>query len=103
MDILVTYPDDFIMIMEIKATDWDKIKPQNIRKNLWRHGRQLHKYIDEYMKSDQLESIGLAMLYPSPPKKPGLREEVETLAMNHYSFPVYWYDEIQTQPTGMGD
>ncbi|MEM8894845.1 MAG: hypothetical protein AAGC88_09725 [Bacteroidota bacterium] len=49
MDILITYPDnDFIMIMEVKTTDWDKIQPKNIKMNLWRHGRRLHNYIDKF-------------------------------------------------------
>ena len=97
MDIVITYPDepddDFIMIMEIKATDWDRIKPNNIRRNLWSHGRQLHRYIDKYMEVDKLGSVGLAIIYPSSPKKEGLRALVEELAFELYSFPVFWYDE----------
>lgn len=101
MDIVITYDDDdFIMIMEIKATEWDRIKPRNIRKNLWRHGRQLHRYIDKYMEVDNLGSVGLAMIYPSAPKKEGLREKIEDMALELYSFPVYWFDEIRTaKPT----
>jgi hypothetical protein len=97
MDILIDDRDkDYVMIMEIKATDWDRIKPKNYRRNLWRHGRQLHKYIDKFLEVDKLGSVGLAMIYPSAPKKEGLRAKIEEMAMNQYSFPVYWYDEIKT-------
>lgn len=73
MDIVVqNEPGDFNLIMEIKATDWDRIKPKNIKRNL-------------YKKS----GFSIAMLYPEPPKTEGLRELIETWAMDKYSFPVY--------------
>jgi hypothetical protein len=99
IDILIDYKkeDDYIMIMEIKATDWDLIKPKNIRKNLSRHSCQLYRYIDKYMIVDKMGSVGLALIYPSAPKKEGLREEIEEMAMELYSFPVYWYDEIMSE------
>ena len=97
MDIIIheAAGEDYVMIMEIKATDWDKIKPQNIKRNLYRHGKQLYNYIDKFMEIDN-KTVGLAMLYPEPPKKKGLREFIEKCAMDDYAFPVYWYSEIKT-------
>ena len=96
MDIIIHDPEnDFVMIMEIKATDWDKIKSKNIKRNLYRHGRQLFKYIDKFMKIDN-KTVGLAMLYPKPPITKGLREYIEKVAMVKYDFPVYWYSEVKT-------
>ncbi len=96
MDIVIDDTDNnFIMIMEIKATDWDKIKPKNIIRNLYRHGRQLHKYIDKFINVNNYD-VGLAVIYPEPPLKEGLREYIEEQAMIRYSFPVYWYSEIKT-------
>lgn len=85
--------DDYVVIYEIKATDWDNIKTKNIRRNLYRHGRQLHKYIDQYIKTNTCNVI-FGVLYPKPPKKEGLKELVEKIAMDKYDFPVYWYSEL---------
>ncbi len=96
MDIIIhDESENYVMIMEIKATDWDKIKPKNIKRNLYRHSKQLYNYIDKFMLIDN-RTVGLAMLYPEPPKTKGLREFIETCAMDNYSFPVYWYSEIKT-------
>ena len=97
MDIFISEDgDDYVTIIEIKGTDWDKIKRENIKKNLYRHSKQLFNYIDKYMKIDKLD-ICLAVIYPHPPKKKGLREYIEKCAMEDYSFPVYWYNEINLQ------
>lgn len=98
MDIVVH--DDksgYIMIMEIKATDWDKIKTKNIKRNLYRHSRQLYNYVDKFLDVDDL-SVGIAVLYPKPPVTKGLKEKIEQLAMDCYCFPVYWYNELRTIP-----
>lgn len=95
MDIIIhDESEDYVMIMEIKATNWDRIKPKNIKRNLYRHGKQLYNYIDQFMTIDNM-TVGLAMLYPEPPKKEGLRDFIEECAMEQYSFPVYWYSELR--------
>jgi len=96
MDIIIhDESDNYVMIMEIKATDWDKIKPKNINRNLYRHSKQLFNYIDKFLTIDN-NNVGLAMLYPKPPITKGLREHIEKHAMDKYSFPVYWYSEVKT-------
>jgi hypothetical protein len=35
-------------VFEIKATDWDRIKPENIRWILAAHVRQILSYVDAY-------------------------------------------------------
>jgi len=86
--------DDYVTIYEIKATDWDKIKEGNIKRNLYRHSKQLFNYIDKYMVVDE-KDVCHGVIYPSSPKKEGLREKIEEWAMDLYSFPVYWYNEIK--------
>jgi hypothetical protein len=97
MDIIIhnDIGDNYVMIMEIKATDWDKIKPENIKRNIYKHGKQLYNYIDKFMTINKY-NVGLALLYPEPPKKEGLKEFIEKCAMDTYSFPVYWYSEVKT-------
>lgn len=96
MDIFVQEDsDDFVTIIEIKATDWDRIKGKNIKKNLYRHGNQLFKYIEKYLEIDN-KDVCLAVIYPEPPVKEGLKEYIEKHAMKNYSFPVHWYTEIKS-------
>jgi hypothetical protein len=42
IDLLILEDDsDFLVIYELKATDWDKIKITNIKRNVYRHQKQL--------------------------------------------------------------
>lgn len=96
MDIFVYEDtDDFVTIIEIKATDWDRIKEKNIKRNLYRHHKQLFNYIDKFMKVDK-KDVCHAVIYPAPPIREGLRDYIEKCAMDMYSFPVYWYSEIKS-------
>ena len=101
-DILIAEDgDDFVTIIEIKATDWDKIKPKNIKRNLWSHQRQIFMYIDKYIDYENL-NVCPALIYPYPPKTPGLRELVESY-LAAYGPPVYWYSEIATPSHDCGE
>lgn len=95
MDILITELGEFVTILEIKATNWDRIKPANVRRNLWRHQRQLLAYVDKYLKVDKLD-VCLGIIYPHPPGKAGLRDFVEKHLEEDYGVPAYWYSEIRT-------
>lgn len=87
--------DDFVTILEIKATDWDRIKPDNIKRNLYRHSKQLFNYIDKFMEVDK-KDVCHGIIYPHPPKSEELREFIEECATENYCFPVYWYSEIKS-------
>ena len=94
MDILVAEMGNLVAILEIKATDWDRIKPQNVTKNLYRHQRQLWMYLERYLDVEQLE-VSPGIIYPTAPRTPGLRERVEAY-LDERGAPAYWYDEIAT-------
>ena len=96
MDIFVfEESDDFVTVLEIKATDWDKIKYGNIIRNLYRHSKQLFNYIDKFMEIDK-KSVCHGIIYPAPPKSKELKSFIENCAMERYSFPIYWYSEIMS-------
>ena len=95
MDILITELGDFVTVLEIKATDWDRIKPENVKRNLYRHQRQLLMYVDKHVTVDDVQ-VCLGIIYPEPPRKAGLRAFVESWLENHYGVPAYWYSEIRT-------
>ena len=94
-DILITELGEFVTILEIKATDWDKIKSQNIKKNLWRHQHQLLRYVEKYIEVDNM-NVCLGIIYPHPPQKKELRDVIESY-LDHYGTPAYWYSEIKTE------
>ncbi len=96
IDIFIEEIGDFVTIVEIKATDWDKIKSKNIKRNLYRHQKQIFKYIDRYVNVDHIDTC-LGMIYPKPPKKKGLKQFIESYLENNYGVPVYWYSEIETK------
>ncbi len=89
--------NDYLVIYEIKATIWDKIKSENILKNIESHGRQLHKYIEKFVHDDN-KTVIHGVIYPKPPKSKELRKLVEDLAMDtkrRNPFPVYWFSEMK--------
>ncbi len=92
IDILISELGDFVTILEIKATDWDRIKPANIKKNLWSHQRQLFRYVDKFSEVDELGAC-LGIIYPKPPKTQGLRETIEGY-LESYGVPAYWFNKI---------
>jgi len=91
LDIFVDEMGDFISIVEIKSTDWDKVKEKNRMKLLGAHRRQVWKYIEEYLDVIKID-VCPGIIYPSAPETPGLREMVETY-LNDYGLQVVWYDD----------
>jgi hypothetical protein len=85
-----------IAIYEIKATDWDRIKPKNRRRNLYRHWKQLIEYVEKFVEVDGF-SVSLGIIYPEPPRTPGLREYVEE-TVEEYGACAYWFTEVRGGP-----
>ena len=85
-----------VAVFEIKATDWDLIAPGNIRRNIYRHQKQLSDYVDKYRSIDDLQ-VTYGLIYPYPPATAGLRERIEHLAMTAYCVPVYWYTDLDPE------
>jgi hypothetical protein len=96
MDILIKELGDFVTIVEIKATNWDNIKPENIKRNLYRHQKQLFNYIDKFLEIDKLD-VCLGIVYPKPPKKEGLKEFIEKYLEDNYGVPAYWFNELKPE------
>jgi hypothetical protein len=46
-----------IAVVEIKATDWDRLKPGSIRSTALRHARQIWRYIDVTSRHEEDPSI----------------------------------------------
>ena len=91
MDVFVDDSGDFVVVVEIKATNWDRILPKNVQRNLGSHRRQVWKYIDKYLDVDQV-NVCAGIIYPTFPKTLGLRERIEEY-LNGYGLQVVWYDD----------
>jgi hypothetical protein len=91
MDLFVNETGDFVVVVEIKATDWDRILPKNVQRNLSSHRRQVWHYIDKHLGGDRVD-VCAGIIYPTAPKTPGLRERVEEY-LNGYGLQVVWYDD----------
>lgn len=91
MDIVVDELGDFVSVIEIKSTDWDRVKKQNIQRLLGSHRRQVWKYIEEYidvLKKDVCPGI----IYSRLPRSMQLRRRIEEY-LNEYGLQVVWYEE----------
>lgn len=91
IDIFIDEIDDFVSVVEIKATDWDIVKPANRRKLLASHKRQVYRYIDKYLDVDKI-NVCAGIIYPQSPKRFGLKEEIETY-LNDCALQVIWYHD----------
>jgi hypothetical protein len=83
--------DGNVVIVEIKATNWDNLKEDRIRPTALRHSRQIWRYIEDHLSP--LDVIP-AIVYPSPPTTPGRKEELEDI-LNERGIQVVWREEYQ--------
>lgn len=91
LDIFVDELGDFVSVVEIKSTDWEKIKTKNLRKLLSSHKRQVWKYIVKYLDEDKID-VCPGIIYPRAPKSDELKDFIETYLWD-YGIPVVWYYE----------
>lgn len=70
-----------VVIVELKASNWDKMSPDRIRPNALRHVRQIWRYIEAELVHGQehldFEGVLPAIVYSREPRTPGRKEEVE--------------------------
>jgi len=70
--------DNLVSIVEIKNTDWDKIKIENIRRNVKRQARQIWGYI-EFQTDSREVSVSPGIIFPNIPKDPERLKLIESL------------------------
>jgi hypothetical protein len=83
--------DGNIVIVEIKATNWDKIKQDRVRSTALRHARQIWRYIEAHLTP---LDVTAAIVYPSPPLLPGRKEQIEDI-FDEKAIQVVWREEYQ--------
>jgi hypothetical protein len=91
--------EQMLVIIEIKATDWDKIPTARLMRNIRRHLRQLQAYLDtavEEMEAGRWASIAGALLYPARPACAETLTTIETIA-GEQAIMVTWYEDVDWQ------
>ncbi len=92
------------VLIELKATDWNKIKSSRIRLTVLRHAKQLERYINateewfhkEFPNADIFvtsEGIVPAIEYTTPPSEIESKELIENL-LNDRGMQVVWREEF---------
>ena len=85
--------EGYIIVVELKATQWDKMLPHRVRPNALRHARQIWRYIEAELQQAQgdihLNEVHPAIVYPTTPKTPGRKKEIETI-LNEQGIQVVW-------------
>ncbi len=91
VDIFVDELGSLVSVIEIKSTDWDHVKSQNVSKLLSSHCRQVCKYVEEYADTQKTD-VCPVIIYPRAPCSERRKEQVEA-ALNGNGIQVVWYDE----------
>jgi hypothetical protein len=78
-----------VVVVETKATDWDRMAPHRVRPNALRHARQVWRYIEAEI--GQGKAVFPALVYPAAPRTPGRREKIER-ALHARGIEVIWRD-----------
>lgn len=89
LDIFIDRIDDFVTVVEIKATDWDQVANRNRRKLLGAHRRQVMHYVEKYLDEDHV-SVCAGIIYPKAPASLEVKIQVESY-LNEHALQVVWY------------
>ena len=76
------------IVVELKASNWDKMKPHRVRPNALRHVRQIWRYIEAELTQQEVIP---AIVYPATPKTPGRKNEIGRIMDEHW-IQVVWRD-----------
>lgn len=78
IDIRIDEQDGVVTIVELKATDWDRQKPERLRPNALRHARQVWRYINDYVEN-RGKVVFAGIVYENEPRSEAVRLAVEEI------------------------
>jgi hypothetical protein len=96
--------EKMLVIIEIKGTDWNKIRTGRVKPNVQRHIRQLLAYLDtaiSELEAGQWEGVAGALLYPSRPASPETLACIQSAA-DEQAIMMTWYDETDWRSQASG-
>ena len=95
-------PEGVVAIVEIKATDWDKMNEKAVRRNIRRQINQIWKYINsqiykgDFVPSGEGKSVCPGIIFPNRPRNIKRMEFIEKLFEDE-GIPVVWHDETKEE------
>lgn len=90
VDILVDPDESMVAVVEIKASDWDRMAAANVRRNVRRQVRQIWSYIESQL--EQGKDVCPGIIFPERPNDLERLELIESL-FEEEGIPVVWQDE----------
>ncbi len=90
VDVLIDADDDLMVVVEMKASDWDRMAPNAVRRNVLRQARQIWDYIESQLAEDKDVSPGV--IFPKQPKSQQRLNLIEKL-FEEQGISVVWQDE----------
>jgi len=91
LDLFVDELGRLVSVIEIKSTNWNRVKPKNVGKLLSWHRTQLWKNVSTYLESEPTD-VCPGLIYPFAPRDEGLKKRIEEY-LNGYGIQVVWYEE----------
>jgi hypothetical protein len=92
VDILVQEAgDDMVAVVEIKATDWDRMTDRNVVRNVRRQIRQVWSYVEGQLEIYK-QQVCPGIIFPRLPKDPERTRLIEGMFLEEGIVAV-WHDE----------
>ena len=95
-------PKSSVAIVEVKSTDWDRIKAENVRRNVRRQILQIWSYIEsqiiggEYVVGGEGKAVCPGIIFPRRPQDRQRMKLIEELFLEE-GIPVVWHDETDEE------
>jgi len=86
-------------LVEIKATDWDRMTDRAVRRNVRRQIRQVWSYIEG--QPDAADGVCPGIVFPRRPEDPERMKLIEELFLDD-GIPVVWEDETVEERRARG-
>lgn len=97
VDVLADADDDLCAVVEIKASDWDRMSEKAVRRNVRRQARQIWDYIESKLADGKTVCAGV--VFPQRPSSQDRLELIEQLFEDE-GIPVVWQDESLDERRG---
>ena len=90
VDVLAVDGDQDVAVLEIKYSDWDRMIPTAVKRNIRRQIRQIWQYIESQLTDGKSVSPGISF-----PKRPQDNERMKLIEAIFWEegIPVVWEDE----------
>ena len=101
-------PQSPTAIVEIKATDWDRMTDKAVIRNARRHIRQIWSYIEsqiiegEYVEGGEMKDVCPGIIFPKRPADKKRMDVIEEMFIEE-GIPVVWHDETIEEVKAMNN